>query len=410
MMDTTYTAPMVLDPGGKEAPPCERPVRILLIEDEPLYASLVRRKLEMYQGMDFACVWAEYLRDGLARLDESVFDLVLLDLTLPDCSGLKTLARVREATPSTPIVILTGHESDQMAVEALQSGAQDYLVKGSDGHFIVRSIRYAIERFRSQSELIASRRELRSTQMQLLQVEKLDAVGRLAAGIAHEVRNPLATISMGVDYLRSSGRTLADEEEQTLGEMEEAVRDAFTMISGLLDFCLPGELALKRSDLSQTVRDGLTMVRHELEKRKIQTVIKLAENLPPLLLDRRRIQQVILNLVLNAIDAMPDGGRLTITTQTGRVGTEDFGEGLDFPARFKPGQQVVLTEVADTGCGLAASELERVFDPFYTLKEPGQSTGLGLSVTRNIVELHGGHISLRNRERGGLAVSMVFQP
>lgn len=410
MIDTTLAAPAARGPGGLDTPPEERPVRILLVEDEPLYASLVRRKLDLYPGMAFHCTWAEYLKDGLDHLEQRAFDLVLLDLTLPDSGGLKTLRRVREAAPDIPIVILTGHESDQMAVEALQSGAQDYLVKGSDGPIMVRAIRYAIERFRTRSELSESRRELRSTQMQLLQVEKLDAVGRLATGIAHEVRNPLATISMGIDFLRTCGRSLANEETETLMEMDGAVQDAFGIISGLLDFCVPSELALKKSDLSQTLRDGLPMVRHELEKQKIQLILKLSDNLPPLLLDRRRIHQVILNLVLNAIDAMPEGGRLSITSRAGLVGDPGFVGELCLPDRFKAGQEMVMVEVADTGIGLDPSELGHVFDPFYTLKEPGQATGLGLSVTRNIVELHGGDISLRNRSRGGAAVTMLFKP
>jgi signal transduction histidine kinase len=295
-----------------------------------------------------------------------------------------------------------------MAVEALQSGAQDYLVKGADGHLIVRSIRYAIERFRTQSELMASRRALRSTQMQLLQVEKMDAVGRLASGIAHEVRNPLATIRMGIDFLRTCRASYPPDEEATLDEMNEAVGDAFHIISALLDFCVPSELALAKADLSETIRDGLPMVRHELEKRRIQLILKLADNLPPFLVDRRRIQQVVLNLVLNAMDAMPEGGRLSVSTRAGTVGVTDFADGYTVPDRFKAGQQAVLAEVADSGTGLPEAELERVFDPFYTLKEAGMSTGLGLSVSRNIVELHGGHISLRNRAGGGAAATLFF--
>jgi signal transduction histidine kinase len=213
---------------------------------------------------------------------------------------------------------------------------------------------------------------------------------------------------MGIDFLRSCREGHTEDETTTLAEMGEAVRDTFEIISGLLDFCVPSELALKKSDLSKTIRDGLPMVRHALAKRNIHLILKLAENLPPMMLDRRRVQQVILNLVLNAMDAMPEGGRLSITTQTGSVGAEDFAEHLDFPPRFKPGQEVVVTEVADTGGGLAPEELERVFDPFYTLKEPGHGTGLGLSVTKNIVELHGGHISLRNRARGGVSVVLLF--
>jgi signal transduction histidine kinase len=137
----------------------------------------------------------------------------------------------------------------------------------------------------------------------------------------------------------------------------------------------------------------------------------LDPTLPAVLLDRNKIKQVLVNVLTNAIHAMPDGGTLTIRTYSRKLAREevDHDAGLRLADRFRAGQTVVLTEIADTGCGVAEDKLVQVFDPFFTTKPTGKGTGLGLTVTKKIVELHGGNIELRNRKEGGVLVTLMFK-
>lgn len=247
----------------------------------------------------------------------------------------------------------------------------------------------------SQVELLAtyeslkkSTEELQAAQMQLIQAAKMESVGRLAAGVAHEVKNPLAILLMGVEYLAEALPGAADDVRMTLGQMTEAVRRADGIVRGMLDFSVSSDLVMKENGLNAALEQGLLLVSHELRERRIEVVRRLATDLPGLRMDRPKIEQVFINLFLNAIQAMPEGGRLIVTTTR------------------EPGQ--VVATVEDTGPGIASEMLSRVFDPFFTTKATGKGTGLGLSVSRKIIELHGGKLELANRAEGGVRATITF--
>jgi PAS domain S-box-containing protein len=242
--------------------------------------------------------------------------------------------------------------------------------------------------------------ELKATQLQLIQSEKFESVGRLAAGVAHEVKNPLAIIQQGLAYIADAvsttdGATVA----LVLEKMENAVRRADRVIKGLLDFSAPKTVNMTPAQLNAVVEESLLLVKHGLVKAHITVVRSLAENLPPLNLDRHKIEQVFVNLFMNAIQAMRDGGTLTVKTDAKQ------------PPKLRSdgGGTLVVVEVEDTGTGIPDDKLDRVFDPFFTTKPPGQGTGLGLTVTRKIMELHEGTIDIRNRQEGGVRVTLTFK-
>jgi len=257
---------------------------------------------------------------------------------------------------------------------------------------------------RAYTELEKAHRELRDAQMRLIQAAKLESVGRLAAGVAHEVKNPLAVIQLGVDFLAGveSDDGVVSE---VIRDMEEAVERADSVVKGLLDFSRESTLTLRPGDINQVIDHALHLVDHELIQHNIRLEKQLDEGIGIIDLDSNKLQQVFINVFMNAIQAMGRDGVLTVKSRVERIENPDRA-GLD-RERFSAGEPVVQVEVLDTGCGIAEESM--VFDPFYTTKPTGQGTGLGLSVTRKIIDLHKGMIDIRNREEGGAAVRITLK-
>lgn len=260
----------------------------------------------------------------------------------------------------------------------------------------------------ANEELTQSHKELQDAQMQLIQAEKLESIGRLAAGVAHEVKNPLAIIQLGVDFLdvALNGNQVVKE---VVGEMYAAVRRADIVIKGLVDFSRSGDLDLKVQDLNPIIENTLSLVRHELIKGHITLETRLDTSISPVAADRNKIQQVFINLLMNAVQAMEGGGKITVTTTEKELSQEDIDWFSPQKHRFAFGDRVVVVEITDTGVGIPEDKLDKLFDPFFTTKPIGTGTGLGLSVSRNIIDLHGAMMEIRNRVEGGVAVKVLFK-
>lgn len=261
----------------------------------------------------------------------------------------------------------------------------------------------------SNEKLQLSLRELQQAQMQLIQQAKLESVGRLAAGVAHEVKNPLAVIQLGVDFLAGQLKENPPCLE-TVMDMADAVQRADAVIKGLLDFSRSEQLDLKQSDIFSVIDDSLLLVRHELNSRHIAVDSIKPSTLPSLPLDRNKLKQVFINLFMNAAHAMPDGGNLTITASVQTLTDEELSISGICNGAFKAGDKVVMIQVADTGTGIVEDAVTKLFDPFFTTKPVGIGTGLGLSITRKILELHSAVILLRNRsDRRGAEAVMLYK-
>lgn len=250
--------------------------------------------------------------------------------------------------------------------------------------------------------------ELRATQLQLIQSEKLDSLGRMAAGVAHEVKNPLMMILTGVKVL-SKRLTDADEStRQILHDMTDAVERADRIISGLLSYSRDGGLDLAPADLNGTIDQSLLLVNHALDRARIAIVKNQQESLPLVPLDEFKMQQVFVNLFTNAIHASERDGQIRVTTSVERL-TRGTHVGYRKTDRYRPGERVAIIRIEDSGPGIPAEHLEKVFDPFFTTKPTGGGTGLGLSVSRQIVEMHGGTIEVGNRDAGGAGVTIILK-
>jgi PAS domain S-box-containing protein len=230
--------------------------------------------------------------------------------------------------------------------------------------------------------------ELRRTQAQLIQAAKMAAVGELAAGIAHELNTPLNSV-LGSSELLLERADLEGRDRERLESIVRQARKASDIIQNLLDFA--GQTGSLRdwADVNQVARDSLTLLRQRLENGGIILVEEYAADLPVLLLDASRMKEVFLSLAINALQAMPDGGRLTVRSE-------------------QRGDRVAMT-FADTGEGIPSDVLPRIFEPFYTTRPVGQGTGLGLSVSLGIVQEHGGSMQAES-EPGQGATFVVWLP
>jgi PAS domain S-box-containing protein len=258
--------------------------------------------------------------------------------------------------------------------------------------------------------LLKANEELKKTQLQLIQAEKLESIGRLAAGVAHEVKNPLALLLMGVEYLELNVPSDDENVPVILKEMREAITRAEKIIVGMVDFSSNRQLDWQTVDLNAVLDGAVLLLRHQFTRKSVRLKKVYDKSLPPIRADVTRIEQVMVNLLINSIQAMKKGGRLTLTTSSRRLAETDrrtFGTRTANP--FRAGDRVVVVEIQDTGPGIPASILPNVFDPFFTSKPTGEGTGLGLSVSRKIMELHEGHIDLINAPEGGLKVTLTFK-
>lgn len=226
----------------------EDPWKVLLVEDNPGDARLAIEYMREDPHFGVSCDTASTLQEGIEKVRQGDYDVVLLDLTLPDSTGFATFEKFQAKASQLPIIVLSGQEDELLAHEIVHHGGQDSMPKDlMSGPLMRRSIRHAIERKHIHEEL-------RATQMQLIQAEKMDSIGRLAAGVAHEVKNPLARIAMGLEYL-SSGIDPEDPNVPiVLQRMEDAVNRAETIISGLLNYSSNRVLGMEKIDPESLIR------------------------------------------------------------------------------------------------------------------------------------------------------------
>ena len=460
-------------------------IRVLLVEDNPGDARLFTELLRDAGASDLTLVQVDRLAAALDRLRCDSFDVMLLDLSLPDADGLDTLVRAHARAPKIPIVVLTGHDDEAVAVRAVRAGAQDYLVKGHvDGELLVRSIRYASERGRAlealerreehyrsliehsldlisilnqdgtiryaspsherllgypagelvgrnvlsfvhpedvsrvQSALVNGNNglamecrvyhldgsvrvlesfsrdlshlagvnglvvnsrditERKRLEEQLHHSQRLEAVGRLAGGVAHDFNNLLMIIS-GYSHMLLDAMHAGDPARLDLEQVVKASERATDLTRQLLAFSRRQGVRASLVDVNGLVRDMDRMLRRMLGE-DIEFTAMLAPQLKVVRADPGQIEQVILNMVVNARDAMPGGGKLLLETRNTGTPERDF----------------VTLSIRDTGIGMDAQVLSHIFEPFFTTKEHG--TGLGLATSYGIIKENGGDLRVES--------------
>jgi len=488
------------------------PCRVLLVEDDPGDANLLRQALALARDSRYEITWVSSLADARGELQTRSIDVVLLDLSLPDSTGIDTVRAGYEAAGTVPLVVLTGHDDASFALKTLEAGAQDYLVKGCDTDALVRALRHAISRSRLEQALRASEQRLQrvlagtnegwwdwdlladvryysprwwamlgftqgafatdassrrllihpddatnfdrvyndalASDVDTYEVEirlqhrdghyvpiltrghivrdsngkpirvsganmdlterklaegnsRLAVLGTLAAGAAHEINNPLTFITANLGFVSEELDRLRPQlpaEQDCLDEMIEAIQEAQegadrvrTIVSGLRAFSRPANESRVAVDVMRAIETALHFARNDLRHRA--TVTTFLHEVPRVLAFPHSLEQVFLNLLVNASLAIPEGhaqdNEISVSLYPGAAGE-------------------VIAEVRDTGTGITPEVQTRLFEPFFTTRSVGAGTGLGLSICHGIVTSLGGRIEVESTLGAGSLFRVVL--
>jgi signal transduction histidine kinase len=387
----------VLSPDGGEGATADRTLRVLFVEHSDADVELCVHELRR-AGLEVEVDVAP-TREAYEALLASgkVYDVVLSDYRLPGWTGMDALDLLRAVDRELPFVLVTGSLGDEGAVECIKRGASDYVLKENLARLPV-SVRRALTEQRLRDANRGQEREKEMLQQQLLHSQKLEALGGLAGGVAHDFSNLLtAILGYGELLAQLVGETGAGREYAE--EILRAARRGADLTRQLLAFGRRQELQPRVVDLNEIVAEMEKMLRRLIGE-QIVLETRLHPSLGAVRADPGQIEQVILNLALNARDAVPEGGTIGLATRN---------EILAADAGLVPAGSYVVLEVSDTGQGMEPEVLARIFEPFFTTKELGRGTGLGLSTVYGIVSQSGGQITVESR-RGEFSRFTVFLP
>ncbi|MGE0667588.1 MAG: response regulator [Sphingomonadales bacterium] len=460
--------------------------RLLLVEDNPGDADLAAERLSEMPDHDITVV--DRLKRALEVLEETRIDAVILDLNLPDSSGIETFRQLRRASETVAIVVYSGDNDPKLRMQALAEGALDYVEKNAPSYGVqVRGLLYSIERYKAQTmqrqiesiiaanpdavivtdteqlvqfvnkaavdlfgreeddligkkldfplrqdevteieverfgakrraevrvaridwhgrpALLASIRDMtdrRLMEEKLFQSQKMEAVGQLTGGVAHDINNLLQVIIGNAEVL--AGHETEEEVRNNARYILLAAERGAELTRRLLIFARRQTLTTKPVDVGQLLRRIEGLARRTLGE-DIEVVTSIESGLPPATADEAQLESGILNLCLNARDAMPDGGRLTIDARSESVGAaaDDDSDNL------APGQYIRIA-VADTGTGMPPEVLQRAFEPFFTTKAQGKGTGLGLSMVYGLMKQLGGGARIASVQNEGTTLTLYL--
>ena len=368
-----------------------KPLKVLIVEDSEDDAQLIVRELKK-GGYDPKFIRVETAEGMKGALENGKWDVVLSDYRMPNFSGLKALAILKESGLDIPFIIASGTIGEELAVEAMKGGANDYVMKDRLGRLCVaidREIRELTERKKMEEEA-------RQRNRQLIQSEKLASVGELIAGIAHEINNPMMAVLGYSSELSRQARSTGTEREKIfehladdLDIVKEAAERCIEITQGLLIYSRTAASEKTKTDIHEIIDKTTALLASECRYHKIILDKKYECAEPTVYGNPTELQQVLTNLIINARDSMPKGGNIHIRT-------------------FAPKSNHVGISVKDSGGGIPKENLDKIFEPFFTTKAPGTSTGLGLAIVFEIVKSHKGDISVNSEIGGGTEFTITL--
>ena len=370
---------------------------IFALDDDAGDLELFRRNLEDISGwsVDFNAytLWADFK----TAVIESTVDVMFIDYFMDGITGLEVIESLRRQGEKRPIIVLTGMGDERVAAKITRAGADDYLVKGAlNPDLLRRTISNAVERYESAKERAVLKKQLQEAQ-------KMETLGTLAGGIAHDFNNLLMAIMGYADFakMKSRGRDVEKDLDNILATSQQMAR----LVKQLLSFSRRKEDKIQSTDLGQVLSDSANILKHTLPK-KVSLDIRQPEHLLRVLSNPTLLNQVFLNLCINASEAMVSGGVISIRSKT--VFMEESR--LLSNSSLSEGEYV-LVEIEDTGKGMSSEVQERIFEPFFTTKEMGaqRGTGLGLAIVWNNIKKMNGSITVHS-EPGNGTVFKLFLP
>jgi len=369
------------------------PLRLLLIEDSEDDAALLLRELRR-GNFDLQFERVEESAALESAFEKQNWDLIISDFSLPHFSGTDALRLLRSKGCEKPFIFVSGTIGEEMAVAALRDGAQDYLMKTN-----LKRLVPAVQRVLQEAE---DRKNREKMEMQVQQLQKFEAIGKLAGGIAHDFNNVIGAIlgyaEMG--YQEAQPGTVFHDRFQ---KIRDQANWAGRLTSQLLAFARRQILQPRKTDLNSLVVEGMSLLRRVIGE-QIEVRVVAGPDLRVAMVDPAQLEQVLMNLCLNARDAMPHGGRLIIETQNVEIDREY----CRVHAHAREGNFILLS-VSDSGIGMDAATAEHIFEPFFTTKEMGKGTGLGLATVYGVVKQHEGFVHLYS-EPGRGTTFRVYLP
>ena len=361
-------------------------IKLLLVDDEIDFRQTLASRLKK-RGLN-----PEQAGNGeecLSILEQKSMDVVVLDVKMPGISGIEVLENIKKKYAKTEVILLTGHVSTQDGVNGIKLGAFDYLTKPIEVEHLLGKIKQASEKINRAEKIRQWEQKLREVEFrakmaqQMMATERLASLGTLATGVAHEINNPLAIIKESAGYMKL---ILKREEfaemprkqdfEMALTKIEGGVERARRITHQLLGAARKDDSILSEVDLGELAQEAVQLVYREAANKDIEITQKSDPSLKAIRSYPYQLRQVLINLLTNAIHATDSGGKISIILEN----AED---------------EAALT-VQDTGKGIAQENLGRIFEPFFTTKSPEKGTGLGLFVTRGIIEKLGGKVNVES--------------
>jgi signal transduction histidine kinase len=366
--------------------------RVLLVDDEADFLASLGQRLNL-RGLP--TLMAASGREALAILGREPVDVVVLDVRMPGMDGIETLRRIKESHPRVEVVMLTGHADLESSIEGMRFGFFDYLTKPVQLPKLVAKIEEAYRR--RLGEQVESRETFTDKlQEHMIVADRLASLGELAASIAHEINNPLAVIAESAGWLRSraarpelGAEELRGSAALALDKIEAAVDRAARIAQNFLRFARAPDAVVREIDLAELAAEVRDLSVQSATHAGIEIAVSAAPGAETTLVsDPYQLRQVLLNLVTNALQAIGRDGRVEIAVAGG--------------------PEQVSIAVIDDGPGIPDEHFERIFEPFFTTKKEGHGTGLGLAVSRGIVEKLGGRIEVESRPGTGCTFRVVL--
>ncbi|RCJ31622.1 hybrid sensor histidine kinase/response regulator [Nostoc minutum NIES-26] len=376
-------------------------VKILLIEDNSAEARLLQELLKQAQSKEFSLVHVKRLQAALQELNQDTYDVILLDLTLPDSQGLSSLPRLINHAPSLPIVVLTNTNDEELAIEAVRQGAQDYLLKRQvNVDVLVRSVNYAIERkqvletLRTVNETLQTRVEERTAE--LVKAKELNQFkSEFVSMLSHDIRNPLNTILLAAGLLQNNDEQLSKEKKHNHLQM---IRSAIKNVAQLLDEVSligkadSGKLQFQLSplDLEAFCRQLVEETQLTLKDKHLTLIFASFGELGEAVWDESLLRHILGNLLGNAIKYSLPNGKVTF---------ELFGQ-----------ENTVIFRIQDWGIGIPENDQKQLFQPFHRADNVGKipGTGLGLAIAKKCVDAYGGEIAVNSEVGVGTTFSVTL--
>lgn len=374
--------------------------RVLLVDDEP---SIRLTMGEFLKRAGYSVSIAVDYDSAAAHKAEDL-DVAVIDINLAGKSGIQLLQKLCDGDAYVPVIMITGEPNLSVLPEIVRAGAYDFIAKPIVKDVLLKAVARAaekkrltdekrileqeIKKYAEELEMRVDERtaELVETHQRLITQERIAALGRAAAQVAHEVKNPLAGLLLYSLHLKSKATNFSESETYLVDKIVETINHLINRVEQIMGYARPVSLSLRPGNVSQFVHDILDLLKPQLTTNKVEVRLSLGEQPAYAMVDEGSMRGALMNLILNAIEAMPEGGTLNIAIDQ----TDD----------------VVRLEIIDTGRGIAEEEVKKIFEPFYTTK--AQGLGLGMPYAKKIIDQHGGSMSLNSRPPEGTTISITL--